>query len=151
MWPKTTLIFLSSNNFIHSSRHGACFCIPQPQHIHGCMDGQHYCYRLGVYTTLNHNTLTNISLHQLPPQRLRSPPIIFLSLWRFSLTFSPSYTQCCVDILRQVIAYGKLSGQLSSNALQLASRDHINMGLGAASVLGLASKLHRVPCDSFCT
>jgi hypothetical protein len=56
-----------------------------------------------------------------------------------------------------VIAYGKLSGQLSSNALQLASRDHINMGLGAASALGLASKYIRTPilgmiivCDTSC-
>ena len=54
-------------------------------------------------------------------------------------------------IFLQVIAYGKLSGQLSSNALQLASRDHINMGLGAASVLGLASKLHEVPDDNTST
>ena len=42
--------------------------------------------------------------------------------------------------LSQVIAYGKLAGSLSSNALQLKYRDQINMGLGGASVLGLGGE-----------
>lgn len=52
----------------------------------------------------------------------------YLGAWMGSITATGS-----------VIAYGKLSGSMSSNALQLASRDHINMGLGAASSLGLVT------------
>lgn len=56
-----------------------------------------------------------------------------------SLHMSP-YFSLYVSLLPQVIAYGKLSGSLSSNALQLAARDQINMGLGTASAVGLASE-----------
>jgi NAD(P) transhydrogenase len=51
----------------------------------------------------------------------------YLGAWMGSITATGS-----------VIAYGKLAGSLSSNALQLPMRDNINMGLGGASALGLA-------------
>lgn len=50
----------------------------------------------------------------------------YLGAWMGSITATGS-----------VIAYGKLAEKLSSNALQLAMRDQINMGLGAASLLGM--------------
>lgn len=50
----------------------------------------------------------------------------YLGAWMGSITATGS-----------VIAYGKLSGSLSSAALQLPARDQINMGLAATSVLGL--------------
>jgi NAD(P) transhydrogenase len=51
----------------------------------------------------------------------------YLGAWMGSITATGS-----------VIAYKKLAGTMSSNALQLPMRDQINMGLGAASVAGLA-------------
>ena len=50
----------------------------------------------------------------------------YLGAWMGSITATGS-----------VIAYGKLAGSLSSSALQLPNRDYINMGLGAASLLGM--------------
>jgi NAD(P) transhydrogenase len=50
----------------------------------------------------------------------------YLGAWMGSITATGS-----------VIAYGKLAGSMSSNALQLAGRDQINMGLGAASVAAM--------------
>ncbi len=50
----------------------------------------------------------------------------YLGAWMGSITTTGS-----------LIAYGKLNGDLSSDALQLPMRDQINMGLGAASALGM--------------
>jgi len=50
----------------------------------------------------------------------------YLGAWMGSITFTGS-----------IIAYGKLSGTMSSDALQLPIRDQLNMGLAGASVLGL--------------
>ena len=52
-------------------------------------------------------------------------------------TYLPLYTTPPCTTPGSVIAYGKLSEQLSSAALALPGRDQINMGLGAASALGL--------------
>lgn len=51
----------------------------------------------------------------------------YLGAWMGSITATGS-----------VIAYGKLSGQMSSAALQLPGRDAINVVLGSTSVAGLA-------------
>jgi NAD(P) transhydrogenase len=53
---------------------------------------------------------------------------LYLGAWMGSITATGS-----------VIAYGKLAGSLDSAALQLSGRDQINMGLGAASLLGLGT------------
>jgi NAD(P) transhydrogenase len=53
---------------------------------------------------------------------------LYLGAWMGSITATGS-----------VIAYGKLAGSLDSAALQLPGRDQINMGLGAASVIGLGT------------
>ena len=53
-------------------------------------------------------------------------------------------------LLSQVIAYGKLAGSLSSNALQLKYRDQINMGLGSASVFGLGGDYLPTCCMCVC-
>ena len=50
----------------------------------------------------------------------------YLGAWMGSITATGS-----------VIAYGKLAGSLSSNALQLPIRDQLNMALGGASALSL--------------
>lgn len=52
---------------------------------------------------------------------------LYMGAWMGSITATGS-----------VIAYGKLAGSLSSTALALPSRDHINMALAATSVAGLA-------------
>lgn len=52
----------------------------------------------------------------------------YLGAWMGSITFTGS-----------CIAYGKLSGKMSSAAMNLPGRDYINMGLGAASVAGLGA------------
>lgn len=51
----------------------------------------------------------------------------YLGAWMGSITATGS-----------LIAYGKLAGSLDSGALKLPMRDQINLGLGGASVLGLA-------------
>lgn len=50
----------------------------------------------------------------------------YLGAWMGSITTTGS-----------LIAFGKLNGNLSSDALQLPMRDQINIGLGAASALGM--------------
>ncbi|CAM9196880.1 unnamed protein product [Ectocarpus fasciculatus] len=50
----------------------------------------------------------------------------YMGAWMGSITATGS-----------VIAYGKLAGSLSSDALQLPIRDQLNMALGGASALGL--------------
>lgn len=50
----------------------------------------------------------------------------YLGAWMGSITATGS-----------VIAYGKLAGTMSSNALALPQRDNINIALGGASALGL--------------
>eukprot|EP01036_Dinobryon_divergens_P013257 gene13257-17873_t len=52
---------------------------------------------------------------------------LYLGAWMGSITTTGS-----------IVAYGKLSGALKSDALQLPIRDPLNMGLAAGSVLGLA-------------
>lgn len=54
----------------------------------------------------------------------------YLGAWMGSITATGS-----------VIAYGKLSGQMNSAALQLPGRDFINLGLAATSVAGMAGFL----------
>lgn len=51
---------------------------------------------------------------------------LYLGAWMGSITATGS-----------VVAWGKLSERLSSNAMQLEMRDQINMGLGAVSAAGL--------------
>jgi len=50
----------------------------------------------------------------------------YLGAWMGSITATGS-----------VIAYGKLAGSINSNALQLAYRDTLNVGLAGASAAGL--------------
>lgn len=52
----------------------------------------------------------------------------YLGAWMGSITATGS-----------VIAYGKLAGKMSSNALQLPIRDQLNMALGATSLIGLGT------------
>lgn len=52
----------------------------------------------------------------------------YLGAWMGSITFTGS----CV-------AYGKLAGKIKSGALSLPGRDYINMALGGASALGMAT------------
>ena len=52
--------------------------------------------------------------------------VIYIGAWMGAITATGS-----------VIAYGKLAGSLSSSALALPSRDTINIGLAAVSVLSM--------------